>query len=294
MAYERLIYENSNGGTVELSPYSIYHTNVKSDVKGLSDVAAEVHTVSSIGQDGSDYVNSYIKQREITITGYIHNLSRSEGGELRRELDRILNPHLTGYLHYIHDDYERVIECHPENAPVWDQSKVLPKYTIDLICPNPFWSSIGSSNTAMIVGWDPQWEFEIKIIENNFVFGNRIQYQNVDVTNDGDVACGMEVRFIADTGPVTNPELQCVTTGEFLRIKTTLQTGDVLRVKTGYGQKSAVIRRGDTDINVFRYLDTDSTFIQLPPGTTRFDSAASLGYMDMLCDIIWSNAYLGV
>lgn len=294
MAYERLIYENSNGGTVELSPYSIYHTNVKSDAKGLSDVAAEVHTVSSIGQDGSDYVNSYIKQREITITGYIHNLSRSEGGELRRELDRILNPHLTGYLHYIHDDYERVIECHPENAPVWDQSKVLPKYTIDLVCPNPFWSSMGTSNTATIVGWNPSWEFEVKIIENNFVFASRIENQIVAVTSESDVSCGIEVRFIADTGPIVNPSISCLTTSEFMRVNTEMQTGDVLRVKTGYGQKSAILRHDGYDTSVFRYLDPDSSFIQLPPGTTRFRANAASGLSNMLCDIIWANAYLGV
>lgn len=294
MAYEKLIYENSNGGTVELSPYSIYHTNIKSDVKGLSDVAAEVHTVSSIGQDGSDYVNSYIKQREITITGYIHNLSRVEGGQLRREMDRIFNPHLTGCLHYIFGDYERVIECHPENAPVWDQTKVLPKYTIDLVCPNPFWSSLGASNTATIAGWSKAWEFELKIIENSFVFGTRIENQFIDVENDSDVSCGMEVRFIADTGPVVNPTLRCMTTSEFLRVNMELQTGEVLRVKTGYGQKSALVRRLIRDNNVFRYLDPNSTFIQLPPGTTRFFAEATSGLSNMLCDIIWSNAYLGV
>ena len=88
---EKLIYTNERGESIEFSPASSYHVNFK-DVTGLSDVRNAIYSTNSMGQDGDTYLGYRIESRDIDIVGYIKERDKQAAQNLRRKLNRILNP----------------------------------------------------------------------------------------------------------------------------------------------------------------------------------------------------------
>ena len=50
MEYEKLIYTNERGESVEFSAASIYHCNVSKDVDGIAGVTNVLYSTNSMGQ----------------------------------------------------------------------------------------------------------------------------------------------------------------------------------------------------------------------------------------------------
>ena len=115
----------------------------------------------------------------------------------------------------------------------------------------------------------------------------------VDCYNEGDVSTGMRVRFVA-LGTVKNPILLNVDTGEFIKINVTMQTGDTIEVSTKYGSKGAKLIRDGVETDYFRYVDVDSTYMQLAIGDNNFRYDAESGVNSMEVSIFYNKEYLGV
>ena len=105
---EKLIYTNERGESIEFSPASSYHVNFK-DVTGLSDVRNAIYSTNSMGQDGDTYLGYRIESRDIDIVGYIKERDKQAAQNLRRKLNRILNPQYEATLTYVFGDFRRVI-----------------------------------------------------------------------------------------------------------------------------------------------------------------------------------------
>ena len=56
MMYEKLVYTNERGESIELSVGSVYHCNVSKDVDGIAGVTNAVYSTNSMGQHGDTYV----------------------------------------------------------------------------------------------------------------------------------------------------------------------------------------------------------------------------------------------
>lgn len=97
------------------------------------------------------------------------------------------------------------------------------------------------------------------------IYGYRAESVIVDCYNEGDVSTGMRIRFTA-LGTVSNPILLNVDTEEFIQINATMKTGDVIEINTKYGSKGAKLIRDGVETDYFRYIDVDSTFMQLAIG----------------------------
>ena len=111
--------------------------------------------------------------------------------------------------------------------------------------------------------------------------------------NEGDVSTGMRIEFRA-TGTLLNPVLLNMDTREYIRINAELQAGDVVTVNTEYGSKSATLSRNGVTENYFRYIDVDSTFMQLEIGKNvfRYDAEDNIDALEVT--LYHSNKYLGV
>ena len=114
---EKLIYTNERGESIEFSPASSYHVNFK-DVTGLSDVRNAIYSTNSMGQDGDTYLGYRIESRDIDIVGYIKERDKQAAQNLRRKLNRILNPQYEATLTYVFGDFRRVIGCKIDDAPI--------------------------------------------------------------------------------------------------------------------------------------------------------------------------------
>ena len=287
---EVLTYTNEHGESMAFSHASVYHTN---DVTGLSDVRNDIYSINSMGQDGDTYLGSRIVSREIEIVGSIRERDKDKMRELRRKMNHILNPQFAATLTYDYGDFRRVIDCRAENAPIFNKRPILQGFTVQLRCLNPFWRKENETRND-IATWIGGFEFPEEIpIETGWEIGFRQPSLIVNVFNDGDVKTGIRVAFRA-LGVVQNPSILNVDTQEFIKLNLTMAAGDVLTVSTGYGEKEVTLLRGGITTDAFRYLDVDTSYLQLGVGDNLLRYAAD-GSLDNLEVTIYHNdLYLGV
>lgn len=293
MDYEKLIYTNSRGESLEFGVNSLYHCNVSKDVSGISDIANTIYSSNSMGQHGDTYIGQRIETRVITITGHINTNDKSQAITMRRDAIKILNPELKGTLTYVYGDYTRLIDCYIDDSPSFYKKSVLLKFDITFNCLNPFWRE-AYETTEDIASWIGTWEFPCIIDEDEgMMFGYREEAVIVNCYNVGDVSTEMKIRFTA-IGDVENPILLNINTQEYIKINATLQEGDVLEVNTEYGNKYAQISRSGVVTDYFRYVDVDSTFMKLDIGDNLFRYDADDGVNMLEVTILYSAKYLGV
>lgn len=295
MEYEKLTYTNERGESIELSTESVYHCNVSKDVDGIAGVTNVVYSTNSMGQHGDTYVGQRIEARDIDIVGHINTRDKQQAYELRRQLLKVFNPELSGTLTYEFGGFKRVINCRLHGEPKLPRKEVLIEFTIPLDCLNPFWREEDEQKED-IASWVAAWEFPCEIERDNpksMIFGYRAESVIVDCYNEGDVSTGMRIRFTA-LGTITNPILLNVDTNEFIKLNVTMQTGDVIEVNTKYGSKGATLIRDGQKTDYFRYVDVDSTFMQLAIGDNNFRYDAESGVNSMEVSIFYNKEYLGV
>lgn len=305
MPTQRLIYTNENGESVEFSPFSVFTSNIATDVVGLGDVSAQINTVSTIGQDGSTWVSTVIQSRDITIKGFIKTRDFGLQGGYRRRLNHVLNPKFKGTLTYIFGDISRKISCYAEKAPTYgSDNRYYKKFTVDLVCPDPYWYDAESeTESSALSGWEDTLVFPLPAYDEELdhespeanqewpiVFGARLANAIYTLKNEGDAEGGMTIIFSASS-TVRNPKILNVETGEYFRVLWTLNAGDTITVNTTYGEKKVLLN--DTT-NIFRYVDSGSTFLQMSVGDNLFQVSSDDGAYSLDVYIEFASRYLGV
>lgn len=287
---EKIIYTNERGESVEFSYLSIFHTN---DVSGLSDIHNTIYSYNAIGQDGNTYLGNRIESRDIEIVGNINATDKNTVIKYRQQLNHILNPQLAAKLIYQYGDFVRVIDCRVNNSPVFNKGTVFMGFVVQLVCLNPYWED-ESEIRDDIASWIRNFEFELEISDTGIEFGYREPSLIANVYNGGDVKTGVEIEFMA-TGTVVNPKIINITNGEFIKFNNlTLIADDILTVSTHYGKKRIAITHNGIKTDAFRYLDIDSTYIQLELGDNLFRYEADENAEGLEVSIYHNNKYLGV
>lgn len=293
MDYEKLTYINSRGETLEFSITSKYHCNVSKDVTGLSGIENTIYSTNSMGQHGDTYISQRFEPRDISIKGNINSTDKDRVLELRRNAEKILNAELNAKLVYTYKDFVRVIDCKVDGKPTFKRSKVFEQFTIPLTCCSPFWREEAETKKDIAV-WVDSWEFDFEIPEEGIELGYRAPSLIVNAYNEGDVKSGMRIEFRA-IGTVNNPSLLNVNTQEYIKlINTTMVAGDVITVNTDYGKKGAILTREGQETDYFKYIDVESTFMQLDIGDNVFRYDAESGLNALEVTIYHYNKYLGV
>lgn len=292
MDYEKLTYINSRGETLEFSITSVLHCNVSKDVTGIAGIDNTIYKTNSMGQHGDTYISQRYEARDITIVGNINSRSKDRVLELRRKVEKILNAELDAKLVYTYKDFVRVIDCKVDGRPQFKSSKVFMQYSIPITCCDPFWREEAEARKD-IAAWVPSWEFDFELPEEGMELGYREPSIIVNVYNEGDIKSGMRIEFRA-IGTVVNPILLNVNTQEYIKVNATMEAGDVITVNTDYGSKGATLEREGETVDYFRYIDVDSTFIQLDIGDNVFRYDAESGATALEATIYHNNKYLGV
>lgn len=290
---EKLTYTNERGESIVFSHASTFHTN---EVNGLSDVRNAIYSINSMGQDGDTYLGNRIESREIEIVGSIKERDKDRMRDFRRQMNRVLNPQYAATLTYEYGDFKRVIDCKVDNAPVFSRRAIFQDFTVQLLCLNPFWRKESKTRND-IATWIGGFEFPepdgLEIPEDGWEIGYRQPSLIVNVYNDGDVQTGIRIEFRA-LGVVTNPSLLNVDTQEFIKLNIELIAGDVLTVSTGYGEKEVTLNRGGVVTDAFRYLDVDSSYLQLAVADNLFRYSAEGNLENLEVSIYHDDLYLGV
>ena len=293
--YELLKYVNSRGEIITFGIGSSYHVNVQKDVTGISDITNTIYSTGSMGQNGDTYVGNRIEPRDIEIEGKIRETGKDTQLKLRRDAVRILNPELQGTLYYIYGNYVKKIGAKVKESPRFTHAKLSEEFSILFRCLDPFWRDEDEIRED-IASWVGDWEFPCEIDLNDdedMIFGHHEELVVVTVYNDGHVDTGMRIQFRA-LGAVENPSLFNIATREYIKINYTMQGGDVITVDTNYGSKGITLLRNGQETNLYRYMDVDSTFMQLSIGDNTFRYDADSGLSNLEVTVFFAQKYLGV
>lgn len=291
--YETLTYVNGNNQQVTFGVNSKYFVNVSKDVTGLADLDNTIYSSTTMGKDGETLTSSRLEPREIEIEGFINSTDKDTYTSLRRALLKILNPQLDGTLYYTCGTFERKITAKIDGSPQFTHKDVVEEFSITFLCLDPYWQET-SGELAVIASWIGEFEFPCEIdIDDGMEFGYRTNSLIVTVSNDGDVETGMQIKFYAQ-GALTGPMLLNVDTYEYIKLNIDMEAGDTIVIDTSYGSKSATLTRNGVESNVYRYVDVDSTFLQMGIGDNTFRYDADDGLDNLECTISYSPKYLGV
>ena len=288
----KIIYENDRGESVVISntfPYLL-----KSFIGG-DGAEANITSSKGVGQDGSTITNVNLKERHLQIIGVIKDMDKSTLIKRKAKLLQVFNPKVQGWLQYEYGDVKKRIRCQVESAPTFSMPfnvfSVL-YFVVDLVAPNPYWQDITQSKAEIAI-WRGAFEFPIEIVEEGIEVGFREPSLIVNVLNQGDVACGIKIRFKA-LATVVNPSLFNVNTREYFKINKTMEAGEVITVTTHFQNKRVELNKNGIVSNAFNWIDATSTFLQLDVGDNllRYDSNEGLDNLEV--SIWYTPQYLGV
>lgn len=281
-----LNYINEDGESITLKQSRPYFL---SKVDGTGNIRQTVNTFKAPDQDGAFYISSTLDMRNITIEGTVVADNPNDAYMLRQRFLKIFSPKLLGTLQY----RGRQISCVVEDAGFSVSTRQrIPNFFVSLLCPSPFFETLDEIREEL-ASWIPLFEFELEILMSGMEFGMRQPSQIITVENIGDVSCGCEIVFRA-LGTVTNPELLKIDTGEYIRLLTTMDAGDELRVYTHFAGKRVVRVDSSLTTNAFSLLDTSSVFFQLSAGlnTLRYDASVNMDLLEV--SIYFRPQFLGV
>lgn len=281
----KIVYLNEKGDSLEIKYSFPFFFQLVNGIDGLKN---NITYSASYSQDGSSVVSARLEHRSIDITGVLRGATEGEINKSREKLLSVFNPKLNGQLIYETEDRKVMINCLVEEAPkfskrnVWKQEN----FIVSLTCPEPFLEDIVETN-AEISTWIGGWKFKFKLPFSLKKKGEPRQ----NVVNNGHVETPVEIIFY---GPATNPKVTNKSTGEFIKIQKELLRGDILYIKTGFGNKKVEIEHNGLRENAFHYIDLDSTFFQLQVGDNLIEYSTDNEEDPQQVLIKYKNRFLGI
>lgn len=272
MVFDKLIYTNSVGKSVEFSLDSLFMTNIRKDVTGLFDVRATLNRSQIVDVDGDIETGYHVEAREIAIQGIIKSFQADEQEALIDELQSVLSPHMTGTLRY-EGSTVREIDVHADLAPEIKEveGQRWPTFYITLQALNPNWRGL-------------------------YQKAESIPAAGADVYYPGSKACGVAIEITAGADDVDFESLT-ITNGDTVQTVTfrkpggvNLNSGDVMLVNTTPGYVQITLN----DADALSRIDLDNTvFPLLFQGTNTITWSAYGDESDFTVSIRYTPLYLG-
>ena len=142
--------------------------------------------------------------------------------------------------------------------------------------------------TALIASIIPKFRFPLVIPQNKgILMGLREPSLLATLNNSGDIDTGLLITFSC-TSTVTNPSLLNVDTREFIKINKTMSAGEQIIVSTGSGEKYIKGIVSGEESNYFKYMDFDSTWLQLHTGENilKYDADDNVDGLEVLISFL--------
>ncbi|MCP3026599.1 phage tail family protein [Halobacillus sp. A5] len=285
-----IIFNNQRGESSTLSNRT--SSFLLQSYEGFGEVEAEIQDQKSPYQDGSRLVDTLLQNRPLTIGVLLQAETPRELSNLKQKLYRVFNPKLgEGVLRY--ERYEEVYEINavPEGSPSilsgsQNSGPTFQKVLIELIAHDPYWREPQKVSRALRA-YEGKFHFPVTFPVQFGLAGD-----SIDLSNEGHVPCSVTMDI---QGPVTNPHIKNLTTGESMKINRALGHDEVLHIDTHPRHKRVeVYRNGDRISNAFGWLEQDYDMLQLEVGKNEIQYMADAGETDAIVAIGWRNLYIGV
>lgn len=256
--------------------------------EGITSVYNKIVTSGNTMIDGSTYQGSTTLERNIVITAQMDGNYQ----ENRDLLYKAFKPKSTGTFTYTEGDEIRTIGYKVESIEI-EEKGIVRGFFISLLCPDPFFKALDDTTVDM-AAWDSLFEFEHEFLEEGEPFGERRAEIIKELSNDSAAAgIGMTITFEAE-GPVTNPAIYHLESGDFVKINISLSAGDIIIITTETNNKSVYSVKNGVKTEINERLDEGSEFMQLSHGinTLKYDADAGIDYLNV--KISYRFRYLGV
>lgn len=234
-------------------------TNKSRFVLGVVDFgkAPAMHnTTDYINLIGSNVTSSRLGSRAIAIKGAIIESIV----EKKTELNRLINP-----LHILKITYgDYVIFAQADSSVLYSTARLknnihICEFLIQATAYMPLWQ-LKNQKVYRESKITPVTLFPLKIPKTKGIaFGYIPAVSIANVPNPGDVEAGFTIRFNASAGKVTNPRIVNNKTGKHIEAVIDMEQGDVVEISTVAGSKSAKLKRGSAEIDIFKAITKQSS-----------------------------------
>ena len=259
------------------------------DEADLGTVEGTHHSYKYVSQVGVYIDSTALEQRVVAISGWVIGNTYDELKANKAVLNKLINPLHTVEV-VVQDKYK--LDFKPDfsvkySASYEENNEVLCKFLIQGTCADPMFTT-KDKQTALIASIIPKFRFPLVIPQNNgILMGLREPSLLATLNNGGDIDTGLLITFSC-TSTVTNPSLLNVDTREFIKINKTMSAGEQIIVSTGSGEKYIKgIVSGEVS-NYFKYMDFDSTWLQLHTGENilKYDADDNVDGLEVLISFL--------
>ena len=259
------------------------------DEADLGTVEGTHHSYKYVSQVGVYIDSTTLEQRVVAISGWVIGNTYDELKANKDVLNKLINPLHTVEV-VVQNKYK--LDFKPDfsvkySASYEENNEVLCKFLIQGTCADPrFPKTLRQS--ALIASTIPKFHFPLIIPKNaGLIMGLREPSLLATINNGGDIDTGMLITFSC-TSTVTNPVLLNVNTREFIKINKTIASGEQVIVSTSSGNKyiKGVVKGEES--NYFKYLDFDSTWLQLHTGDNilKYDADNNVEGLEVLISFL--------
>lgn len=235
-------------------------------VSGLGGMEADVISSEIVGMDGELYQGMRKGARPVKCTVTVAGRNRSDMySEKLRLIGLLRKPpgKKTGTLYYTNDNITVRIGAVPVMSG--DFKKRIINYNeaeIEFYCPDPDWQSPNETQVSITCEEGIGLSFPTEL--NNIILGRTFNELDIDYTGTAPTPV-----TIAISGPTETPVITNETVGKSIRLTQTLNSGELLIIRTQKGQKSVKLFTDDSETDAFGYLSPTSQFWNLIPGVNH-------------------------
>jgi hypothetical protein len=259
------------------------------EITGLEPPQAVINTVKSANRDGSMFNTSFLAERNVVITVALT-------GDVEKNRLKLYDVFSTGdYCKVYYSNYSRNIYCegHVEaiETALFSQKQ---QVQISIICENPYLYALNQIYIDISKAFN-NFEFPFAIEKAGTEIAIINENRRAEIINSGETT-GIEMTLYTNTQNtvVSNPVIYNAKTGEFLKINTDIQYGEVVVVNTTKGKKSIKKIINGLEQNIINSLETGSTWHQLNSGHNVFDYSSDTGQTILHIEFAYNVVYKGV
>jgi len=263
------------------------------DTADFGAIKAIHYSNNNVSQIGVKINATNLRERDITIVGWIVGETPEAISERKKLLNANINPMQMMKLRYLEYTIEfKAKETIKYSAKYKDNNDYMCKFQLSLECPYPLFKR-ENENKTLIANVVPTFRFPLTLKPEGITMGVKQNSLIANVRNRGSVEVGMRIVFRA-TGTVENPSIIKINDQTIFKIKKTLVSGETIEVISIANKIGVIGRLNGEELNYFKYIDLDNDWLKLSLGDNflRYDAESNIDALEV--DIYHQDEFLEV
>ena len=256
-----MIFENKDGKQLHFgagSPYTI------AEFEGLNPPKATINTNTTATLDGGTFNSSKLQIRSINVAFAIEE----DAEKNRLAVYSVVQSKMPLRIYYQSEYLDIFIDGYVEDVDIsyFAKKNIV---TVAILCPFPYFKG-AQEVINELSSVTPMFHFPFaSTAAKELVFGVIDTLTSVEVVNSGSVETGLTFQLYA-RNELSNPKIINYETKEYIEIDIDMESGDLITITTGQGNKTVSLLRDGVTTNIFNLLSKNSTWLQLDTAGSVF------------------------